>query len=229
MNILAICTTSSSGSIAICKDEVISFSSYLDIKITHSERLMPQIDFGLKQCKITLDEIDLIAVANGPGSFTGLRIGLATAKGLCMGKQIPLFPVNTLELLAYNAFGSRLAVLPFIDAKMNEVYAALYSKDFKELIIPQNAKPIEFLNLIDQPVFILGDGIQKYSRELKESKIEFVTALPHQNIPQASTLISMALQLKEIPKYDFEFISDLQPYYLRKSQAEIVKEEKEKK
>lgn len=224
MNILAICTTSSSGSIAICKDRTISFSSYLDIKITHSERLMPQIDFGLKQCKLSLADLDLITIANGPGSFTGVRIGLATAKGLCMGSEIALYPVNTLELLAHNAFGVGNAILPFIDAKMNEVYAALYASDFSVLIEPQNARPEEFLAKIDEPVFILGDGVQKYSKILEESGINYKIALPHQHIPQATTLLSLALQLEQIPNYDFEFISNLQPYYLRKSQAEIVKE-----
>lgn len=229
LNILAICTASSSGSIAICRDREISFISFLDIKVTHSERLMPQLDFGLRQCKITLADIDLIAVANGPGSFTGIRIGLATAKGLCMGKEIPLYPVNTLELLAYNAFGTNLPILPFIDAKMGEVYAALYSPEMKVLIEPQNADPAEFLSQIKEPVFMLGDGVQKYEKIITESGIEFIKALPHQNIPLASTLISMSLKLPEIPKYDFDFIADLQPYYLRKSQAELVKEERDKK
>jgi tRNA threonylcarbamoyladenosine biosynthesis protein TsaB len=229
LNILALSTTSSSGSIAICKDDIITFISFLDIKITHSERLMPQIDFGLKQCKMTMNDIDLIAIANGPGSFTGIRIGLATAKGLCMGKQIPLYPVNTLKLLAYNAFGTNLHILPFIDAKMDEVYAALYEPNMQEKISPQNADPFEFLQRINEPVLIIGDGVTKYTDKIKKSGIKHKTALPHQHIPMASTLISMALQLPEIPKYNFDEIADLQPYYLRKSQAELVKEEKEKK
>lgn len=228
MNILAICTTSSSGSIAVCKESKIVFSSYLDIKITHSERLMPQLDFGLKQAKLQLADLDLITVANGPGSFTGIRIGLATAKGICMGKEIPLYPVNTLELLAHNAYGTNLLILPFIDAKMDEVYAALYTAQMQEIITPQNAKPAEFLKMIDEPVLILGDGVQKYLSIIEASKIDYRSVLPHQHIPHASTLLSMALQLPQIPAYDFDFIADLQPYYLRKSQAELVKEKKEK-
>ena len=83
MNILALSTTSSSGSIAIYKEDHISYINHLDIKITHSERLLPQIDAGLKNSKIGIPDIDLVAIANGPGSFTGVRIGLATAKGVC--------------------------------------------------------------------------------------------------------------------------------------------------
>ena len=86
---------------------------------------MTQIDFGLRQSGITLEELDLITLTNGPGSFTGIRIGLATAKGLSFGRKIPLLPFNTLEILAFNVWGSCLPILPFIDAKMDEVYAAL--------------------------------------------------------------------------------------------------------
>ena len=225
MNILALCTTSTSGSIAICKNDTISFISYLDINITHSERLMPQIDFGLKQSKIGIEDLHLVCLANGPGSFTGVRIGLATAKGFCMAKKIPLLPINTLELLAYNLLGNKLPILSFIDAKMDEVYAALYSQELKEIIPPQNAKPAEFLKKIKEPVIIIGDGVEKYENIIKESRIEYKLALPHQNIPMASTLISIALK-KDIPKYDFNFIANLEPYYLRKSQAEILKESK---
>jgi len=228
LNILAICSTSSSGSIAICKNDVISFISFLDIKVTHSERLMPQIDNGLTQSKLSLEDLDLICVATGPGSFTGIRIGLATAKGLCMGRQIPLFAVSTLELLAYNFKGYQLPILPFIDAKMQEVYAALYDGKMNEIIPPQNAEPEEFLSKVKDKVLIVGDGSKVFEQQISESGIEYELALPHQHIPLASTMISMALDLPEIPKYDFETISSLQPNYLRKSQAELVKEEKEK-
>lgn len=229
MNILAICSTSSSGSIAICKDDQITFISFLDIKITHSERLMPQIDTGLRQSKLSLDDIDLICVATGPGSFTGIRIGLATAKGLCMGKQIPLFAVNTLELLAYNFKGYNLPIMPFIDAKMQEVYAALYDGKMNEIIPPQNTNPADFLKLIKEKVLIVGDALKKFEMQIIESKINYKTAMPHQTMPLASILISMALALSEIPKYNFDEISALHPNYLRKSQAELVKEEKERK
>ena len=229
MNILAICSTSSSGSIAVCKDNMITFISFLDIKVTHSERLMPQIDFGLKQSKMCLDDIDLICIANGPGSFTGIRIGLATAKGLCMGKQIPLFAVNTLELLAYNFKGFHLPIMPFIDAKMSEVYAALYDGNINEIIPPQNAKPDDFLSKINNNVLIVGDAANLFKQQIETSGIEYQLGLPHLNIPMASTLISMSLDLQEIPKYDFEVISALHPNYLRKSQAELVKEEKERR
>ena len=226
MNILALNTSSTSGSIAVSKDSNISFISYLDIKITHSERLMPMIDFGLKQSNISINDIDLITLANGPGSFTGIRIGLATAKGICLGRKIPLIPVNTLKLLASNLYGNKFPILTFIDAKMNEVYAALYSPNLEELITPQNAKPEDFLKKIKEKVMIIGDGFVKYKNLIEDSGIKFYTALPHQHLDLASNLISLVSKLEKIPEYDFEFISDLEPYYLRKSQAELVRESK---
>ena len=181
----------------------------------------------MKQAKRTIDDIDLICIPNGPGSFTGIRIGLATAKGFCMGREIPLLPVNTLKLLAYNLYGCKWSILPFIDAKMDEVYAALYSSDLEEKIPPQNAKPDVFLKMIKEPVIFVGDGAFKYKEQIEKIGIQYEIALPHQNIPMASALISIALKMKNIPKFDFDFIAELEPYYLRQSQAEIIKKQKE--
>ncbi|RLC55752.1 MAG: tRNA (adenosine(37)-N6)-threonylcarbamoyltransferase complex dimerization subunit type 1 TsaB, partial [Candidatus Cloacimonadota bacterium] len=197
-------------------------------KITHSERLLPQIDAGLKNSKIGIPDIDLVVIANGPGSFTGVRIGLATAKGICMAQNIPLLPINTLELLANNVADSSRNILALIDARMAEVYAALYSTKL-ELIIPEtNAKPAEFFKKIKEPVIIVGDGAKEFKKEILESGIDHTFCLEHQNIPLASTLISIALK-SNIPIFDFERIAELEPYYLRKSQAELVRDEKIKK
>lgn len=225
MNILALSTTSSSGSIAIYKEDNISYINHLDIKVTHSERLLPQIDAGLKNSGISISDIDLVIIANGPGSFTGVRIGLATAKGICMAHNIPLLPINTLEVLAHNIAHSNRNILAFIDARMTEVYAALYSPDLEIIIQETNAKPVEILKMIKEPVIIVGDGAKIFKKEILESGIDHRFCLEHQNIPLASTLISIALKTN-IPEYSFERISELEPYYLRKSQAELVREEK---
>jgi len=227
LNILALNTSSTSGSIAVSKGRNITFIGYLDIKITHSERLMPMLDQGLKQSKISIDEIDLVTLANGPGSFTGIRIGLATAKGICFGRKIPLIPVNTLKLLAANLYGNKHPILTFLDAKMDEVYAALYSPEMDEIISPQNARPLDFLKKIKEKVTIIGDGFEKYKKLINDSGIEFYPALPHQHLALASNLIGLVLQMKKIPDYDFEFISNLEPFYLRKSQAELMREQQQ--
>jgi len=226
VNILALDTSSTIGSIAIAKDNKICFSNLLDIKATHSERLMPQIDQGLQFSNLSIDELDLICLGNGPGSFTGIRIGLATAKGLCLGNEIPLLPFNTMEVVANNLFEPKYPVLVILDAKMNEIYAALYSSDMQILIPPQNADPEVFLQKINEKVIVSGDGIIKYRSLLEKLKIEYLSALPHHNILHSSTMIGLVLHKEITPEYDFELIADLEPYYLRKSQAELVRENK---
>ena len=226
MNILGIETSSSWGSVAVVKDDRIVFASYLDIKVTHSERLLPQIDTALKSSSMQISDLDIIAISNGPGSFTGLRIGLAAAKGLSFPHEIPLYPVNTLRLLAANLYGNELPILSFMDARMQEVYAALYTPFLQEIIPPCNAKPAEFLAQIDQPVIITGDGISRYRDLISDLKIKYKTALPHQRIPTAMTLVSLTMMEKPDHNFDFETVSSLEPWYFRKSQAELNKKPK---
>ncbi len=221
MDILALDTTSSWGSVALSKNEKIVYLSYLDIRVTHSERLMEQIDYGLKQSGMSLDDIELIAISNGPGSFTGVRIGLATAKGICMAREIPLYPVNTLKLLAYNVYGSQLNILPFIDARMDEVYAALYDSNFNEIISPRSSDPAEFLEAVTSKTIIIGDAVEKYDDAIKKCGKDLLTGLPHQNYPLATTLISIIGAEGVKPQYRFDEIAVLEPYYLRRSQAEL--------
>lgn len=223
MNILAIDTSSSWGSVAVYKGNHISFISYLDIRITHSERLMLQIDNSLVQSELTLDDIDLIAFSNGPGSFTGLRIGLATVKGICTVKKIPLYPVNTLKALAFNVFGCERDIVPIIDAKMNEVYGAVFDKYFNIIREPENCSPELFIDEIEKPSIVLGDGVYRY-KELLEKKGKILRiGLTHQNFVVASSLIGLVCYERIEPDYDFEAIAALEPYYLRSSQAELKK------
>jgi len=226
LNILALDTSSSLGSIALAKNDRICFASLLDIKATHSERLLPQIDEGLKLTGLKIADLDLICVGNGPGSFTGIRIGLATAKGLCLGNRIPLQPFNTLEILANNLIYPQYPILTMLDAKMNEIYGALYDTDLTEIIPPRNADPEEFLSLIEQKVIIIGDGTLKYKHLIDKLSIKYETVLAHHHIPAATTMIGIVLNNNMQQEYDLEIISDLEPYYLRKSQAELVRDKK---
>lgn len=223
MNILALDTSSSWGSVAVSSKGGLTCISYLNIEATHSERLILQIDNCLQQARMKLDDINLIVYSNGPGSFTGLRIGLATVKGICTAKEIPLYPVNTLYALAYNLYGCQCDIVPFIDAKMNEIYAAVYDKDFNEKIAPQNNKPDIFLEKLSSPAIIVGDGVEKYSPYIDKCKQIVARGLAHQNMVIASALIGLSFHKGIILKYDFEAIADLEPYYLRKSQAELNK------
>ncbi len=227
MTILALETTSSFGSIAIGKDGKLLASTSMDIQVTHSERVMPEIDRLRKALGMEMKDFDCIAISNGPGSFTGVRIGLATAKGIAMSLEIPLVPVSTLELLAGNAFGMERAVMPIIDARMNEIYGALYDKYGKTLIEPRCAKPEDFLKLIDVPVVALGSGLDEYSSILDDMGIDYIPAPLHLRYPMASGLITFVEQMDPMPVYDLDTIGILEPWYLRKSQAELVHESKQ--
>ena len=214
MNILALDTSSTWGSIAISKSGLICYISYLDIRVTHSERLMLQIDKSLSQSGLTLDDLDLIVYSNGPGSFTGLRIGLATVKGICTVKQIPLHPVNSLKALGYNAYGYSQQVIPFIDAKMNQVYAAVYDSSMNVITSPVCTKPEPFLESVDLPSFIIGNGIDRFA-ELVRKKKNVTCGLIHQNFILASSLIGIVDNEKPSISYDCDAIADLVPYYLK--------------
>ena len=225
MNVLALETTSTSGGVAVADSDGLRAAAFLDIRVTHSERLMPQIDQMLQQAGMTIADIDLVAVSNGPGSFTGVRIGLATAKGICAAREIPLLPINTLDLLAHNAWGSRLPVLACIDARMDEVYAALYAPDLTPIIAPCNALPDEFLAQVNVPaVLALGSGALLYRDRLEAAPFDVTFGLPHMHIPQATVLAGMALALPQPPAFDWDILAALEPFYLRRSQAEIAKE-----
>ncbi|MCD4652189.1 MAG: tRNA (adenosine(37)-N6)-threonylcarbamoyltransferase complex dimerization subunit type 1 TsaB [Candidatus Cloacimonetes bacterium] len=222
--ILTIETCSSSGSIAVGTPENLFAMQYADIRVTHSERVLPQIEACLEAAQVTMNDIEIIAVANGPGSFTGVRIGLATAKGLCFARNLPLVPINSLKLIAANAYGSAYPILVLKDARMQEVYCALYTPELEEIIAPACSLPEAILSQIDGKVIALGDGVNLCSNKFAEYGIQAVIGLPHQHIPLASAMLSLVP--KAIKLTSIDEIADLEPYYLRKSQAEVVREQR---
>ena len=226
MTILALETTSTSGSVAVADHNGLRAAGFLDIRVTHSERLMPQVAQCLEQAGLGIGDVDLVAVSVGPGSFTGVRIGMATAKGLCAAQSIPLWPVNTLDLLAHNAWGSGLPVLACIDARMDEVYAALYAPDMTPIISPCNALPQEFFAQVKEPtVLAVGSGALLYRQQMAAS-FGVTLGMAHMHVPQATVLASMALRLPAPPAFDWDAVAALEPNYLRRSQAELVHEGK---
>jgi tRNA threonylcarbamoyladenosine biosynthesis protein TsaB len=221
MTWLALDSCSSSGSIALEQDGVLRHLSYFDISVTHSETLMPQIDAALKFCNLPPNEISGIITTIGPGSFTGLRIGLATAKGIAFANQIPLLTYSSLQLIAANCYGSDLPVLVCLDAKMKELYAALYTPELLEINSPCVIKVEELVSMIDQPVLLVGNATDKVMPLLAEKGIEYRIALSHQNLPIASALFSLKRLLPQSEVYDFETLAKLEPQYLRESTAQI--------
>ena len=126
MKILALDTTGNVSSVALIDDEKLIGEYTINYKMTHSQTIMPMIDEIVKMTELDLKDIDYIACSQGPGSFTGLRIGAATAKGLALGLNKKIVPVPTLDALAYNIFETDKIICPIMDARRSQVYTALY-------------------------------------------------------------------------------------------------------
>ena len=229
MKILAIEASSLVASVAILTDDIITAEYTMNHKITHSQTLMPMIDEIVRRTETNLRELDAIAVSGGPGSFTGLRIGSATGKGLGQALDIPLIHVPTLDAMAYNAFGYDGLICPIMDARRSQVYTGIYSfepEGFK-IYLESSAIGIEelitILNDMNRKVVFIGDGIPVF-RELIDdtAKFEHVFALANMNRQRAASVAVLGA------KYYLEGrTEDAQmhlPEYLRVSQAERERE-----
>lgn len=224
MRVLAIETATIAGSAAVVDDEEGLIGEVrVDVRIAHAERLMPSIEWLLKTTQVSIKDIDAFAVSIGPGSFTGLRIGLSTAKGFSYAARRPLVPVLTLDAFARTLPYCAYMICPMLDARRNEVYAALYKwQDDRCLkIMPESAiSPVELLKLIQEPVVFMGDGTKTYSELITSTLNENAIYAPSSKMsPSASTVAELAIeQIKAGLSTD---PVSLVPYYIRKSEAEI--------
>jgi tRNA threonylcarbamoyladenosine biosynthesis protein TsaB len=224
MKILAIETATVAGSIAITDDiEGLIGEVRIDVNIAHAERLMPSIEWLLKSSQLTINEIDAFALSIGPGSFTGLRIGLSTAKGLAFATGKPIIPVPTLDALARTLTYCSHLICPILDARKNEVYAALYKWEGTECEKVEQERavdPEKLFDMINEPVVLMGDGTKKY-KQLIIDKLgnNAIFAPPSRMSPSAATVAELAEE-----KFRNGITSDpvtLAPFYIRKSEAEI--------
>jgi len=230
MNILAIETSGNVVSAAIANEEKVIADCSLDFKITHSQTLMPIVDELIKRTGFDINELNYIAVTSGPGSFTGLRIGAATAKGLAHGLGIKLIPVPTLESLAYNIFETDKYICPIMDARRKQVYNAVFrwENGRPEYVLDGGARSIDevisFCEGLDKKVVFLGDGVKVYRDKIDEND-NFIVAPVSLRVQRASSTAALAItyaaQGKAIDGADFI------PRYFRKSQAERELEEKQ--
>ena len=230
MRILGIESSSLVASVAIVENGLTMAEYTVNFKKTHSQTLLPMIDEMVNMLGIELSTLDAIAVSGGPGSFTGLRIGSATAKGLGLALDKPLIHIPTLDATAYGLYGSDGVICPIMDARRNQVYTGLYrfTKDFT-VIMEQDALDmgdlIEKLNSMGGRVIFLGDGVPVYRAVIEEKMtVPFDFAPAHVNRQRAASVA--ALGAVYFAEGKTETAMEHKPDYLRKSQAEREREER---
>lgn len=238
MKILALDSSGLVATVAVMEDNIMQAEYTIQYKKTHSQTLIPMLEEIREIIELDLASIDAIAVASGPGSFTGLRIGSATAKGLGLALEKPLIEVPTLEGLAYNLYAASSLVCPLMDAKRNQVYSGIYEflpkGHTKELhiILSQCAVDIsviiEKLNKLNREVIFLGDGVPVFEKQLEEQlKITYQFAPANNNRQRAGSIA--ALGSYYYAKGKIVTAAQHKPEYLRLSQAERERAEKEQR
>ena len=232
MKVLGIDTSSLATSVAVIEDNKLICEYTINTKKTHSQKLMPMIENMLNISDLNINDIDLIAVCEGPGSFTGLRIGSATAKGLGLALNKPLIHIPTLDGLAYNLYGNTGLVCPIMDARRNQVYTGIYRFEDGEFQVVEEQMAIsvqeliEKLNQYGEQVTFLGDGVPVYKASLVEGIKQACHFAPaHMNRQRAASVATLALKYYEEGKT--ETAEAHRPDYLRLSQAERERAEKD--
>ncbi len=222
--ILALETSGLCGSVALVTENFCISEYSLQSKLTHSKRLLAAIDWLLGEAEVSWDQIDGIGVSLGPGSFTGLRIGLSTAKGLAMAAGIELLGVPTLDGLASQlAFAPKL-ICPVLDARKNQIYTALYrtqpdttiEKISDYLVI----SPEELAQKITEPTIFVGEGLMVYGDFLRERLGELAHFAPGETFFARAAAIGM-LAITKWHRREFLPLADAAPIYVRASDAEL--------
>lgn len=233
MKILALDSSGLVASIAVTEDDNLLGEYTINHKKTHSQTLLPMLDEVVKMTELDLNTIDVIAVAAGPGSFTGLRIGSATAKGLALALDKKIVPVPTVDALAYNLCESAGIVCPLMDARRQQTYTGLYEFENGQMhtILPQCAVGIDEIvakiNKQKQTVNFLGDGVPVFKEYIKEHiNVPYSFAPAHCSRQRAAAVAVLGGILYQ--KGMAEDAKDHAPVYLRLSQAERERKEKER-
>ena len=225
MIILAFDSTAKAASVAVCDDDKLLALYNIDNGLTQSELLLPMAENMLKSLKLTFSDVDLLACAVGPGSFTGVRIGVALVKGIAFGRNIPCVAVSTLDELAENLAGLDGIIVPCMDARRGQVYTATYrGKDGKlEKLTDDRAMAIseladELKEYANEPIYLSGDGYDVAKRGLCAAGVKVCDTPELLIVENAYSIAKIAKR-----KYDTgEYMTDLEiaPTYLRMPQAE---------
>ncbi len=234
MRILAFETSAKAGSTALLEDGVLLAESYQNTGLTHSQTVLPMAENLLRSCNLTPQDLDAVAVAAGPGSFTGVRIGVAAAKGFAWGGELPCYGVSTLEAMALQLGATQGYVCAAMDARRNQVYNALFyvEEDILQRKTEDRAISLEELSQdlsqLDGEIYLVGDGAELAYRTLKDKCPNLRLPPEHRRHQRAAGVALAAWQ-----QYQQGVSADaaaLTPNYLRLSQAErerLAKEEKQ--
>ncbi len=228
MLVLAIDTSTNAGSVALFDDKKgLVGEEFLNVKRNHSDTIMKAIDNLLVNSNTDIEKVEKVGVAIGPGSFTGIRVGVSIAKGFVFGKKKDIVGYNTLDLIANNVTYTDKYIMPLIDARKGRAYFSLYKYEKGNVVRVegyQDGTIEEFLvEYKEKEIIFVGDGSQNYKELIKEvmgEKAYIVSDV--QAYPKASVLAQLTAELEK----DNEFA--LEPYYHSKTQAEREKEEREK-
>lgn len=233
MIIMAFDSTAKSASVSVLDDERVLAVYNIDNGLTQSELLLPMAEDILKSLKMKFSDVQLFACSVGPGSFTGVRIGVSLVKGLAFGHDVPCVAVSTLEALAENLSGIKGLVVPVMDARRGQVYGAIYesSEDGLKRLVPDGAFAISELadmlqDFSGMPIYLVGDGYEVAKRGLSDLAINTESTPELLVLENAASVGRVALK-----KYrQGEFTTDLEiaPTYLRMPQAERERLEREK-
>lgn len=229
MLILAIDTATKIGSVALYDDKIgVVGEINLYVKLNHSNIIMSAVDNLFKMTNLKISDVDRVAVTIGPGSFTGIRIGVSIAKGLVYGTDKEIVGVNELDVIAANAESRDEVIVPLIDARKQRVYSSAYrfvdgnldrERDY------ENGDLVELLKDLKGEKFVfIGDGATAYEDIIKEELGEKARVFS-----KVSSIPRAAVAAKIASSKEFDNLYTLEPYYVNKSQAEIEKEAREKK
>lgn len=254
MNILAIETTGAEASVAIINNNYEVFTETSTQKLNHLQNLMPMVDILLEKCRLTINDISYIAVSEGPGSFTGIRIGVSSARALAQVLNVEVISVPTLKSFAYHVQDYKGIICPIFDARRNQVYGGAYlwaqdgickefvtgaAYDLNDLLeeLKQNIKnssrdkKSQFRINDKAEITFYGDGIETYKSQILQwqnlssnSDLRILFAKDGENLQKASSIAKLAYELFMVG--EIKNFNDLKPVYMRKAEAERKLEEK---
>lgn len=235
MKILALDSSGLVASAAVAEDDILLAEYTVNYKKTHSQTLLPMLDEICRMLELELSTVDAIAIASGPGSFTGLRIGSATAKGLALALEKPIVEVPTLEGLAYNFCGAEGVICPMMDARRGQVYTGIYEscsgvpgwelRPLWEQRAVDVGEALDRLNGLGRRVILTGDGVPVYRERIVEQlQVPFAFAPSHLNRQRAASVAALGAVYLRMGRGICA--DDHQPEYLRMSQAERERLEK---